>query len=221
MGTRKRGPARFSPHLIPVFLIALYSYRSTFPSSRAKDRYPGWDAKVPTLTLKHLVLRLPMKVSLVIGNGKLVGKVIPVTRKQFVIGRHRKCQLCVNSNRVSVHHCAVLVRGESAWVRDFDSTNGTYVNDEIIKGDRQLRHLDVLRIGALVLEVHFEAGQTEKKVHDSSEKAAAKVMHENSWCDIGDGVLSPSPASHYGVTDLKIPPVTDNDLPRSKAKRNT
>jgi pSer/pThr/pTyr-binding forkhead associated (FHA) protein len=154
-----------------------------------------------------------MKVSLVIGNGKHSGKVILLTRKQFVIGRHRKCEMCVTSSRVSVHHCAVLIRGESAWLRDFDSTNGTYVNDEIIKGDRQLRHGDVLRIGSLVLEVQLEAGQIEGRVRALSEKAAARVMHENSWSDMGDGVLSPAPASHYGVTEFKIPPVTDNDLP--------
>jgi pSer/pThr/pTyr-binding forkhead associated (FHA) protein len=163
-----------------------------------------------------------MKVSLIIGKGKHAGKIVPVTRKQFVIGRHRKCQLTVSSNRVSVHHCAILIRKETAWVRDFDSTNGTFVNDERIKGDRQLRDSDLLRIGSLVLEVRFAPGKMDEEDVEGrrlSEKAAAKVMHEDSWSEVS-GVLSPGPSSDYEITDIRIPAIPEEAVPKTKTDPN-
>lgn len=99
-----------------------------------------------------------MKVSLVVlTEGKSAGKVIPVTLAQFVIGRDPDCQLRPASALISKRHCAVLVRGEKVFIRDFDSTNGTFVNDEPVKGERELRPQDKLKAGPLLFEVRIEA----------------------------------------------------------------
>jgi len=99
-----------------------------------------------------------MKLSLVVMTaGKSEGKVIPVTLAQFVIGRDPDCQLRPASALISKRHCAVLVRDGKVFVRDFDSTNGTFVNDEPVKGERELRHQDKLKAGPLLFEVRIEA----------------------------------------------------------------
>ena len=152
---------------------------------------------------------------MVIAKGQHTGKIIPVKKKQFVIGRHRDCQLSVSSSKISVHHCAILLRKDSVWVRDFDSTNGTQVNDERIKGDRQLNDGDMLRIGSLVLEVRIDASATnvaepapaKKKIRTISEDKAASLLHKGSWSEIDDGILAVGPDSSYELTDLKLPAV--------------
>ncbi len=42
------------------------------------------------------------------------------------------------------------------FVRDFDSTNGTFVNDEPVKGQREVHHQDQLRVGPLTFRVSIE-----------------------------------------------------------------
>jgi pSer/pThr/pTyr-binding forkhead associated (FHA) protein len=100
-----------------------------------------------------------MKLSLeVVTEGKQQGKRLPITLPQFVIGRDPQCHLRPASPSISKRHCAILQRENRAFVRDFDSTNGTFVNDRQIKGEIELQHGDQLRIGPIILTVHVEAG---------------------------------------------------------------
>src|SRR3954447_12762932 len=85
-----------------------------------------------------------MKVSLVVKTaGKTSGQAIPVTLSQFIIGRDPQCNLRPASAMISKRHCAILVKNGKVFVRDFDSTNGTSVNDEPIQGERELNNADL------------------------------------------------------------------------------
>jgi len=98
-----------------------------------------------------------MKLSLmVLSEGKARGQTIPVTLQQFLIGRDQECQLRPASQMISKRHCALLVKGGKAFVRDFGSTNGTYVNDEPVQGERELKHEDLLKVGPLNFRVVLE-----------------------------------------------------------------
>src|SRR5437016_4545099 len=99
-----------------------------------------------------------MKLSLeVLTPGKMQGKAIAITLSQFLIGRDPQCQLRPASALISKRHCAVLVRNGKVFVRDFDSTNGTFVNDEAVKGEKELSHADLLKVGPLDFRVSIEA----------------------------------------------------------------
>jgi pSer/pThr/pTyr-binding forkhead associated (FHA) protein len=98
-----------------------------------------------------------MKLSLVVlSQGKLEGKAIPITLSQFLIGRDPQCHLRPASPLISKRHCAVLVKGGKVFLRDFGSTNGTFVNDEPVKAERQLNNDDLLKVGPLLFRVHVE-----------------------------------------------------------------
>jgi predicted component of type VI protein secretion system len=75
-----------------------------------------------------------MKVSLVVASGVHQGKVIPITGPQFLIGRDAACQLRPASQAISKRHCGVLIRDGKVYIKDFNSTNGTLVNDIQIQG---------------------------------------------------------------------------------------
>lgn len=55
----------------------------------------------------------------------------PVTRtfrERFVIGRANDCDVCLASDGVSRHHCEVFPDEVDWWIRDLDSSNGTFAN---------------------------------------------------------------------------------------------
>src|SRR5215475_11119165 len=98
-----------------------------------------------------------MKLSLVVlSQGKGEGKIIPITLSQFLIGRDPQCHLRPASATISKRHCAILVKNGKVLVRDFDSTNGTFINDEPLKGQREVHHGDQLRLGPLTFQVTIE-----------------------------------------------------------------
>src|SRR5471030_2836178 len=103
-----------------------------------------------------------MKISLmVLSAGKAAGKALPINAAQFIIGRDPQCNLRPASAMISKRHCAVLVKGGQVLLRDFDSTNGTFVNDEQIKGEVPLKDGDVLRLGPLSFKVVIEVSASD------------------------------------------------------------
>jgi pSer/pThr/pTyr-binding forkhead associated (FHA) protein len=99
-----------------------------------------------------------MKLSLVVLTpGPNQGKLLEIKLSQFVVGRDPQCQLRPASPMISKRHCAVLQREGKAFIRDFDSTNGTFVNNEPVKGEIELHNGDQLKIGPLQFEVKIEA----------------------------------------------------------------
>lgn len=118
-----------------------------------------------------------MKVGLrVLSAGSQEGKILAITLSQFLIGRDKQCQLRPASPSISKRHCAVLIRDDKVFVRDFDSTNGTFVNDEPVKGEVELSHKDQLRAGPLAFEVLIVGAPADAKKTPTEEikKAAAQ-----------------------------------------------
>jgi predicted component of type VI protein secretion system len=115
-----------------------------------------------------------MKLSLVVmAAGKANGQSIPITLSQFLIGRDPQCQLRPASAVISKRHCAVLTKNGKVFVRDFDSTNGTFVNNDQVKGERELHHNDQLKVGPLSFRVVIETTAPVNRATPPPPKAAA------------------------------------------------
>src|SRR6266478_7597575 len=98
-----------------------------------------------------------MKLNLVVVTaGKMHGKSIPILLPEFVIGRDPDCQLRPASPLISKKHCAFIIRGNKASVRDFGSTNGTTVNDEPLQGEREIVNDDIVKVGPIEFRVELE-----------------------------------------------------------------
>jgi len=114
-----------------------------------------------------------MKVSLVVlTGGKPSGQTIPITLSQFLIGRDPQCHLRPASAIISKRHCAILVKDGKVLIRDFDSTNGTFVNDEPLKGEREVHRDDHLRVGPLTFRLNIEVRAPVNKPTPPPPKAA-------------------------------------------------
>jgi EAL domain-containing protein (putative c-di-GMP-specific phosphodiesterase class I) len=65
----------------------------------------------------------------------------------FIIGRDEDCNLKLTDKRISRHHSEICKSGDHLWIRDFESTNGTFVNQKAIKQAELLETNDTISIG--------------------------------------------------------------------------
>ncbi|MBX3411424.1 MAG: FHA domain-containing protein [Pirellulales bacterium] len=102
------------------------------------------------------------------------GQEVKLPAPKFFIGRAEDCHLRPKSDLISRHHCVVMVEDSLVVVRDLGSRNGTFVNDEQIVGERELRAGDKLRVGPLQFElVIVELPAAKKRPKVTSVKDAA------------------------------------------------
>jgi len=117
-----------------------------------------------------------MKLSLLVMTaGKQEGKVLEVKLQQFLIGRDPQCHLRPASPLISKRHCALIQKEGKAYIRDFGSTNGTFVNNEPVQGERELKNDDQLKVGPIQFMVRIEeVAPTAKTPLPATKGAAAK-----------------------------------------------
>jgi pSer/pThr/pTyr-binding forkhead associated (FHA) protein len=177
-----------------------------------------------------------MRVTLIVlSEGKVKGKEIPVRTFPFIIGRDPQCQLRPGSALVSKRHCAVLVRDNKVFIHDFQSTNGTYVNGRQIMGDIEIRNEDQLTVGPLSFAVRVEAlppinrptpPPPTKSEGSSDEEAAALLLS-----GLSEGTIpeASQPTDSSGVPtgstiDMEVPPAgakpPDKPEPAKKTKES-
>lgn len=85
------------------------------------------------------------KIEVLVG-GQAIGTYL-VTDNPLAIGRDPGQSLVIIQEPiVSKLHCQILVRQGQVFVRDLQSTNGVYVNEEKV-GERQLQDNDVIFLG--------------------------------------------------------------------------
>lgn len=86
--------------------------------------------------------------------GRLVvvqtGRVIPL--QEGVVNLHRR-DVNPNDDMISRTHARIVRRGESLWLEDLGSTNGTYLNEQRLFEPALLKSGDVIRVGATQLRV--------------------------------------------------------------------
>jgi diguanylate cyclase (GGDEF)-like protein len=81
------------------------------------------------------------------------------------IGRGDDNDVVLHSDSVSRRHARIEIRGESYHVLDLHSTNGTYVNDELVQ-NRQLRRGDQIKIGDTIMKF-LSGADLESQYHET------------------------------------------------------
>jgi predicted component of type VI protein secretion system len=104
---------------------------------------------------------MPIKVNLVVASGVHQGKQIPIPGEQFLIGRDPQCQLRPASQMVSKQHCAIVIKDDRVVLKDFGSTNGTFLNDSQLEPNsvKELKPGDLVKVGPLDFTVQFVGGK--------------------------------------------------------------
>jgi pSer/pThr/pTyr-binding forkhead associated (FHA) protein len=99
-----------------------------------------------------------MEARFTVISGPFRGQTFQIPRGKFIIGREPDCQLFLDSDFVSRHHCVLLMDDYTLRIRDLGSKNGTYVNKDLAPtGERVLVHGDMVRVADLVIRVELES----------------------------------------------------------------
>jgi len=72
---------------------------------------------------------------------------VPVEPMPFIIGRDEDCHLTLPSKWISRQHAEIRSSAGSLWVRDMQSTNGTFVNHVQIQQSELLEPGDIISFG--------------------------------------------------------------------------
>jgi two-component system, cell cycle response regulator len=88
---------------------------------------------------------------LVVIYGLDLGRKYNVDRPSIVVGRSSKADIQIDQESVSRNHCKLINTGKSIMLRDLGSTNGTYINDELVD-EYVLRDGDLIKIGRCIFK---------------------------------------------------------------------
>jgi len=89
---------------------------------------------------------------LVILNQDMTGRAHELTAERTTVGRIDENTFQIPDPSVSSRHCEILLRGGEILIRDLNSTNGSYINDEKIT-EKVLKPGQKLRLGQVELKL--------------------------------------------------------------------
>ena len=98
-------------------------------------------------------------------DARVFGKRFVLERETLTMGRGQENVITLDNDSVSRRHCRIERRGTAWYVVDLDSTNGTYVNDELVK-EYQLRRGDQVKIGDTILK-YLSGSDVEAQYHET------------------------------------------------------
>jgi pSer/pThr/pTyr-binding forkhead associated (FHA) protein len=86
---------------------------------------------------------------LVFEKGALKGRRIPISAQSVIIGRGGKnavCDIELPERQISRRHAEIYAEQGIYYIRDLNSKNGTYVNDQPVQGSVRLQDNDTIQI---------------------------------------------------------------------------
>lgn len=115
------------------------------------------DSDIKTRVTPLDELKLPQKpgqdclVVIYSSDARELGKRHVLGAQPIQMGRGSDNTIVLENDSVSRRHCRIEKRGRAYFVQDLQSTNGTYVNDELIS-DYQLRRGDQIKVGDTIFK---------------------------------------------------------------------
>ncbi len=88
---------------------------------------------------------------LVVIYGQDLGRRYLLDRPEMTAGRSASCELALDQDSVSRQHAVIKASAREVLIKDLGSTNGTYVNDELVT-ERVLKDGDLIKIGRTIFK---------------------------------------------------------------------
>lgn len=100
--------------------------------------------------MKKLSVRGKDQFALRVSSGFNQGALITLTKKKSILGRSFKASIPIEDDKASREHTEIVQENGKYFVVDLGSTNGTYLNDQLLAHRHELRAGDVIRIGSSI-----------------------------------------------------------------------
>lgn len=119
------------------------------PSTKKIKRVEGTWTENQVPESERLGMPVGKRVSLAILQGSDAGRIFPIEKPVFTIGRV-EADATLSDSEVSRRHAQIELKGEVILLRDLKSTNGTYVNEQRITAV-PIEHQSEFRVGSTTL----------------------------------------------------------------------
>jgi len=106
-----------------------------------------------------LISTQPDMAKLVVLSEGFAGKTYELKTDKTTIGRVDDNSFSIAEGSISSHHCEINLKGGKVYVKDLDSTNGTFVNEKQVKGEALVPAGKILRLGQV--EIRLETGEAD------------------------------------------------------------
>ena len=139
-----------------------------------------------------------MQVNLKVTAGPYKGRIFSFAQHDtFLIGRNPEAHLCLPDDRYfSRNHCLLEMNPPHSFVRDLNSTNGTFVNGQRVK-DAPLKNGDRVQCGETILVVEVTTVDLSETTQDASlPKRPVLVMVECLNCGRREQAQASAPDEH-------------------------
>ena len=129
------------------------------------------DSDIKTRVTPLNELKLPIKpgqdclVVIYSSHPAQFGKRHVLSDEPVLLGRGSENTIVLENDSVSRRHARIERRDRQYYVLDLDSTNGTYVNDEVVK-EYQLRRGDQVKVGDTILK-YLGGSDVEAQYHET------------------------------------------------------
>lgn len=130
-----------------------------------------------------------------------------------ILGRSREATLPLPHPLVSRQHCELLPKGESLFVRDLGSTNGTFVGSERVDGEMLIEHGQLLTIGTVTFRALYAEQQT-----NSADEGRAEVPASNAKVE---GSLDTAAISRVDTGRIDTPKPSTPHAPSRRGRQRT
>ncbi len=129
------------------------------------------DSDIKTRVTPLEELKLPSRpgmdclVVIYSSDARQLGKRHVLGREPILVGRGGENTIVLENDSVSRRHCRIEKRNHAYYVQDLQSTNGTYVNDELVT-DYQLRRGDQIKVGDTIFKF-LSGSDMEAQYHET------------------------------------------------------
>jgi ribosomal protein S27AE len=100
-----------------------------------------------------------VQASLTITTGPQIGHSLTVTKSRTIVGR-KGADFALNDPEVSRHHCLLEVRDGFVNLKDMDSTNGTFLQEERVRA-AVLQDGAEFRVGGSTIRLSYQKKKSE------------------------------------------------------------
>ena len=98
----------------------------------------------------------------------------------MLVGRGSDCTLPIRHKLVSRRHCEIFEKNGYLYVKDLDSLNGTFIDNERIDGTKLLNPNQLLTIGNITLRAIYEPGKHINKTGQHVERVETEPVADHS-----------------------------------------
>lgn len=132
-----------------IFIVILYVIIYYALKIMYKDVKNGGKKRKPALIRGNYGLEI---ISAGHGKGLKDGSIIPI-RSDLTLGRKDDNSIVLSDQHVSGNHAKIMIRNNGLFIEDLNSTNGTYLNGNRIRGKVKLVNKDEIKIGTAVFKI--------------------------------------------------------------------